>query len=190
MKTTELPTNSPPFEHLFPAMKIPPELLLTETWTAEDAERLADKLEDGDPYKDYALSEIALHHLKNHDASHAYDLMHEIENNALATHVLTEVVFHNEDYPKEAIKSGEILKSELRTKAINSYFYDPSAENALALGEVVEALPGDREMREYAKQALDQHPEVQPDMEDDKDPQLPQSSVMKRFYQKLIRQAY
>ncbi|HEU5121854.1 MAG TPA: hypothetical protein VFT59_03330 [Candidatus Saccharimonadales bacterium] len=174
------------FNHLFPATQVPPELLLTETWSVEDAELLANKLPDGDPYRDYALSNLALHYLKSHDPTRAYDLMHQIENSALAVHVLTEVIFYNEDHPDEAIKDA-VLKSELRTKAINAYFYDPSAENALALGEASEALEGDKEMRQYAKQAVEQHPEIQPDVEDDNDLQPPKLTLMKRFYQKLVR---
>lgn len=159
--TESTPTTNTSFEHLFPATRIPADLLITEASTAEGAERLLNKLEDNDPYKDYALSQLALYFMEQGELEHAYHLLHRIIEDGRATQVLSRLVMYEEDHNIEAIPLAR-LGQELRERAVHAYDTAPSAHNAWAIREASEALPQDEELRTYARVAIAEHPEILP----------------------------
>ncbi len=146
------------FGHLFPLTLMPTDiapLILTEASTAEGAERLLNKLEDG-PHRDYALRELAIHFTQTGDVEHAYELLHQIEDHATAIHVLSQLVRYEDDHDITTLPPDK-LGHELHTLAVQTYDEDPALKAALALREASKALPNDEELRVFATLVAIEH---------------------------------
>lgn len=160
------PTEPEGFDHLFPFNQLSAELILNNTKTAEEAVELARDLDPEDPYRDYALSQLSLHYLKEKDLSHAYELIGDITELGVAVHALSKLVIFEDDNHTGMVELDQ-LEQQLHDLAIEAYDEAPTTERAKAICEASEALPADKELRLFARIAMAEHPEILPPQEPD-----------------------
>jgi hypothetical protein len=154
------------FNYLLPLASYDPnhpitaEKLLEMAHTPEEAVRLALSLPDSNPYREYALGYIAEYYVNNGRLDEAYSIISGLGESAFTVQALSKLVIYLDDHNIQPFKPG--LNEELHNRAIATYLNHPSAETARALGEASEALPDDKEMRDYARAVINQHQEIQP----------------------------
>lgn len=90
-------------------------IVATPVATPAQAEVIIKRLEEDDPYKDYAISNLALHYLYEENYQEANRLMDTIKDIGVATHVLTQI--YKVEIEKAVISEAaeQKLRSDLRS---------------------------------------------------------------------------